>query len=326
MKNRRTSRTHHLTTWAALFFALCAARPAYIHAQQEQKQGQNVMILTQRLPHMQKLSHTDLLFRQFAETVRHNERMLSADHHDELILEFYVYTAQKNDDLLFIAADTGIPYDTIATLNALENADAHLNGKTLVIPTVRGIFIAKKPQNNFEILINQENAEKYRILQKTCYTIGDRIFYFAPGERLSGTQRAFFLDTSIKMPLDKMVISSGFGYRNSPVYKEWKFHKGIDLAANEGESVYACKSGTVLSVLKMDPTFGNCVILSHDNGMTSVYAHLLDVFVKKGEHVGSGSQIGLVGQTGLATGPHLHFEIRQNGTATDPQPLLRSPH
>ena len=133
----------------------------------------------------------------------------------------------------------------------------------------------------------------------------------------------FFLDASMRAPLDNVRVTSGFGFRNSPVYKRWKSHNGIDFAAAAGTPVYACKSGTVAFVAKMDAVFGNYIVLSHEGGLSSVYAHLSRVDVKKGEIVRVGEVIGLSGETGAVTGPHLHFEVRLNGVAADPADFIR---
>ncbi len=124
------------------------------------------------------------------------------------------------------------------------------------------------------------------------------------------------------LPLKNVQITSKFGYRNSPIYKRWKFHNGIDFAAKEGTEVFACKSGKVATVLKNDPTFGNCIVLSHEKGLTSVYAHLSKINVKKGDIIQGGKVIGLTGKSGAVTGPHLHFEVRENGKATNPLDYL----
>ena len=73
----------------------------------------------------------------------------------------------------------------------------------------------------------------------------------------------------------------------------------------------------------MDSVFGNYVVISHESGLSSVYAHLSRIDVKKGEIVRVGEQIGLSGKTGAVTGPHLHFEVRLNGVAADPADFIR---
>ena len=100
-------------------------------------------------------------------------------------------------------------------------------------------------------------------------------------------------------------------------------HKGIDMAAPTGTEIHACKGGTVVSAIAMDYTYGNYVILDHGKGMTSLYGHMSKILVSKGEKVSAGQVIGLVGSTGLSTGPHLHFEIKLNGELQDPQKYIQ---
>lgn len=284
---------------------------------------QKIIEVTQNFPVISKLNTTDIIFKQMQEAINYNEKIISSDSKDELIFEIYEYKPEKYDDLLSIHAATGIPYDTIATLNSISYSKEKIQNRTLLLPTVKGIFIADSPENNFEILISEEFAKKLGNNQINCYNIRGRNLFFCLGDRLSPTQRAFFLDTSFRLPLDKIIVSSDFGYRKSPVYNRWKFHAGIDLAAEEGQPVYACKSGRVSFVMKQDQIFGNCIVLQHDNGLSSVYAHLSETCVKDNDYVSKGKIIGKTGRTGLVTGPHLHFEIRHNGKATDPADFFR---
>lgn len=235
------------------------------------------------------------------------------------IEEFYAYTCRDGDTLLSLHAATGIPYDTLATLNGISSMNENLAARTVVIPVVKGIFIPLDPKNAVETLLRAESSTGNGVRR---YMVDGRTFDFFHGVRFSQAQRAFFLDTSFRLPLDTRVVSSGFGYRNSPVYGTWKFHKGIDFAAPSGEPVYSCKGGTVSFVFRNDAVFGNYIIISHQNGLTSVYAHLSKILVQQGEAVRTGQKIGEVGRTGATTGPHLHFEIRQNGKAADPDEFL----
>ena len=106
------------------------------------------------------------------------------------------------------------------------------------------------------------------------------------------------------------------------MYGVWKFHKGVDFAAPEGESVYACKGGTVSLAVRNDAIFVFFFIICHSSGLTSVYAYLSKISVRQGQTVRAGQTIGEVGQTGAATGPHRQVESRRNGKATDPEELL----
>jgi murein DD-endopeptidase MepM/ murein hydrolase activator NlpD len=112
-------------------------------------------------------------------------------------------------------------------------------------------------------------------------------------------------------------ISSGFGWRIDPIFHRRALHTGIDIAAPWGAPVEAADSGTVLYVGWMRG-YGNVVVLDHGNGASTVYAHLSSCAVRAGESVQRGQVIARVGSTGWSTGPHLHFEVRQDGQPTDP--------
>ena len=151
-------------------------------------------------------------------------------------------------------------------------------------------------------------------------------FEFLQNQRLSSTERAYFLDSALGLPLAKgdFWVSSEFGKRKNPFSGEWKNHNGIDFAANVGTPVYAVKDGKVALCKKNDNIFGNYIILEHDNGsMTSVYAHLSKMNVHQSKIVKKGEIIGFVGQSGMVTGAHLHFEIRKGGIPMDPQKKLK---
>lgn len=281
-----------------------------------------IKIPVENLPQIEKLSYTDLMYRQLYEALKYNEKELSKDKDSELVEEFYTFCPGKYDDLLNISAATGIPYDTIATINRIADNSEEIAGRTIIIPTVKGIYMPLNPKSVVETLIYKENSHLVANSNFRCYNFNDNYFIFFPGSRFSSTQRAFFIDSSMGLPLDSIRVTSDFGYRTSPVYGKWKFHKGIDLGAAIGTPVYACKAGTVTTCIKNDNIFGNYIILTHSNGMTSVYAHLSEIKVSRGEIIQKGKVIGLAGETGAATGPHLHFEIRQNGQATDPAQML----
>lgn len=111
-------------------------------------------------------------------------------------------------------------------------------------------------------------------------------------------------------------ISSYFGYR-------WgKLHKGLDIAAAIGTPIYAAADGTVESA-SWDSGYGNLIKLSHGSGIETLYGHTSRMVVKAGQKVKRGQLIGYVGSTGHSTGPHLHFEVRLNGTAVNPLKYLK---
>lgn len=285
-------------------------------------------IHTSYCPQIPELNYKDFLYKQYSEDLK--QYYMDQAQMKDPVLNFYCYIPQKEDTIFTISSRLNIPYDTIASLNGLTAADTKIEGKKLIIPTAAGVFVLdpginkkEKAENSLEALIQKKYDDKLNENDYFCYNINGRYFIHLPDERLDQTTRAFFLDVKMKPPLDQYWLSSDYGYRQSPFGGEKQFHRGIDMAAPEGTKVYACKSGTVASVVKLDKTFGNYIVIKHVNGLSSIYAHLSKIEVKPGELVSTGAQIGRVGQTGKVTGPHLHFEIRQNGQPTDPNAYIK---
>lgn len=116
-------------------------------------------------------------------------------------------------------------------------------------------------------------------------------------------------------------VTSNFGWRTHPILGTERFHSGIDFGADYGSLVYASERGRVIYA-DWYGGYGNAVIVDHGNGMTTLYAHCSELYVKDGDVVEKGQPISAVGSTGFSTGPHLHFELRANGEPTDPAAYL----
>lgn len=116
-------------------------------------------------------------------------------------------------------------------------------------------------------------------------------------------------------------VTSSYGYREHPVYSGESFHSGEDIAAEEGSPVYAVLDGVVKEAGTAEMA-GNYIKLDHGNGTETLYCHCSELYVQEGVRIRKGDIIAAVGQTGLATGPHLHFELHENGQVTDPQKIL----
>lgn len=121
-------------------------------------------------------------------------------------------------------------------------------------------------------------------------------------------------------------IRSGFGYRVHPVYHSRKFHSGLDFGARNGSPIRAADGGTVLSA-GWQGGYGKTVIINHGTSggrnVTTLYGHMSRTAVGAGQSVAKGQVVGYVGSTGLSTGPHLHFEVRENGRPVNPLGYLR---
>jgi len=136
--------------------------------------------------------------------------------------------------------------------------------------------------------------------------------YYSP----DGTNRA---KSFMRSPLEFSRISSGFGSRFHPIFKNWRAHTGVDFAAPQGTRVLATADAQVLSVGRKGG-YGNAIELRHSGGITTLYGHLSAFAsgLRPGSHVRQGEVIGFVGKTGYATGPHLHYEFKIGGVFQDP--------
>ena len=126
-----------------------------------------------------------------------------------------------------------------------------------------------------------------------------------------------FVEGGFIWPTATTLVTSAYGNRLHPIWNEWRMHTGIDIGAGYGEAIWASKSGEVITAGE-DEGYGNYVVLYHDDGSTTLYAHMSEILTSVGAYVGQGETIGLVGTTGWSDGPHLHFEIRVSGSCIDP--------
>ena len=124
----------------------------------------------------------------------------------------------------------------------------------------------------------------------------------------------------IAMPASSMPgrLSSSYGWRNDPIDGQSKFHKGVDLAMPVGQDVPAARNGEVTFTGSL-PGYGLTVVVRHGDHTSTRYAHLSQVLVAPGDEVGAGETIALSGATGRVTGPHLHFEVLEDGQPVDPK-------
>ncbi|WP_294427784.1 M23 family metallopeptidase [uncultured Treponema sp.] len=240
---------------------------------------------------------------------------------------FYKYTVTQDKEKyldtfngIYARFQTG--QGTLATINRLSCPEDLKTGMSLIFPVMQGIFIPEKVSSALEIIIQKEYAKEIT-RQTEIFEIDGKRFYFLPSKTFSQTQKAFFHDNGMQLPLSKKIVTSEFGYRTSPISGKWKFHAGIDLAAPIGTEVFACKSGEVTTV-GYNEIYGNYVVLLHSANRTSLYAHLSKALVKQGQRVSTGETIALTGTTGASTGPHLHFEVREDGKATDPTRQIKN--
>lgn len=265
-------------------------------------------------PTIQQLDTKDPIFLQQQESVEH---FFKAFHQKEefLPLEIFEYTTERADSLFSISARLLLPYSTVATVNRLSHADLLIEGMTLYVPSMPGIFLPIGVDTELDSIISERLDVKKEIAP--TITINEIQGYFLVGEDFSPYERKLFLEASFSFPLDILRITSFYGFRIHPVYGTNHFHTGIDFGAAQNTPVYSSRKGEV-SEVGTDPVMGQYVRIDHDFGFSSFYGHLSQILVTPGMEVTSATEIGKVGNTGVSTGSHLHFEILHEGEDKNP--------
>ena len=169
-----------------------------------------------------------------------------------------------------------------------------------------------------------------RITQKDIQkTIGKLMTNIQVREDIYNKMEAMLLKQSVLKetlptlyPVDLPYQSSSYGWRMDPFLGKRAFHEGVDFSADEGEPIFATAGGIVVKAKKWG-RYGNLITINHGGGLETRYAHLSKILVKKGQIVKKQDLIGLVGNTGRSTGPHLHYEIRLNDHSLDPKQYLK---
>ena len=284
-------------------------------------------VLRADYPEIKQLNRSDPLFKQLQADIqsyfKHTSRRSEENNSFLPPLQIFTYRLQPDDDLFSLAARFNLPYDTLATLNRLQRASDLQQQDLLLVPNLPGIFVSLTPSNSFEEIVTTLRAasgdETRRIVIHDAG--GKRSCLFFPGESFHPVERAYFLQILFRFPVARGRLTSSYGDRDNPLTGHQEFHHGIDIAAAAGTDVFPAREGIVRES-GWHPVLGNYVIILHAGGYETVYGHMEDVYVSLKQTVVSGMIIGKVGSTGMSTGPHLHFEIRRQGSSRDPLPLL----
>lgn len=234
------------------------------------------------------------------------------------------YAVKSGDTLEKIAKRFGLRQDTIISSNNLQSSGAIRPGVQLRIPNMDGVSHRVRSGESLSSLAKTYAIDITRIVDANDLTSG-RISIgqslFIPNARLSSASLRNFYGERFVWPA-RGSISSPFGYRANPFTGLRTYHSAIDIVVSLGTKVKATSDGNVADT-GYNSVFGNYVILKHANGYQSLYAHLSSISVKEGASVAQGAIIGLSGNTGQSTGPHLHFSIFKNGQALDPTKYVK---
>ncbi len=152
----------------------------------------------------------------------------------------------------------------------------------------------------------------------------DSLEYFDQIAKLLQAQQSLIVELPTIWPLRDVrgYVTSYFGPTTHPFTKRWYLHKGIDIAYSRGTKVVSTADGKVIEKGFDSSGYGNYIVIKHKYGFYTRYAHMDKVQVKEGQNVQQGEVIGTLGNTGLSTGPHLHYEVRIGSQVVDPQRYL----
>lgn len=261
------------------------------------------------------------------------------------------YTIQAGDTLSEIAINVNIPVDEIVEMNSdkLEDENSTIReGDTLIITVPEPELSVERVEEKYyeesydaDIIyidrddwyttqtnvVQQPSAGFRKIVAKVSYVNDTEVSREILKEEVVMEAVPMIMERGTKIPptyikpISGGRLSSGFGKRTAPTKGASTYHKGVDWAVATGTSVYASCGGTV-SKAGWGSGYGYVVYIDHEDGRQTRYGHLSKILVKVGQTVKQGEKIALSGNTGVSTGPHLHFEILINGTQVNPLKYL----
>jgi hypothetical protein len=279
-------------------------------------------------PDHQPFSFFGLLFLRSANDdamIIEHELVHIRQHHwiDLVVVEIAAAVLWFNPCIYFYRKSMAIQHEYIADRSVVKN-----------VPVKEYLqCIARQLETNLQAtLVSNFNSQsiKQRIIMITNPKTYSALRYAVVLPVIAALTMAFANRPSIqngdfRSPVDVTKLrkepGAGFGKRVNPITRKEQFHTGVDLITARGNSVYAPARGVVAKTSTTGDR-GNFILITHDNKLTTSYSHLEKIHVKEGDQLSQGQLIGLVGSTGLSTGPHLHFEIWKEGKAVDPVPYL----
>lgn len=242
------------------------------------------------------------------------------------VIEVITYQVKSGDTLSTIAAEFGTSVSSISYINGITSPDRIAIGQSLsLITNASGVVVTVSKGDTLSSLVDRYGVPMNVIIQVNKITNPDALYLgqtlILPGATVSGRPvSSVSRMSSLRWPVQGRVTSA-FGWRTQPVTKKSELHQGIDIAAPSGRAVTSAAAGKV-TFSGWISGYGNLVTVDHGSGIVTKYAHLSKRSVATGTSVSAGQTIGLVGSTGLSTGPHLHFEVRSDSDPVNPRSYL----
>lgn len=309
-----------------LFLAVSVVLSGTISAQDKGRVGESATWQSSPFEGLSTFSPSEYLQKPPQPVAAGPARSSSTSTRDEAI----TYEVVSGDTIYDIADTYGVSIQSIIWSNSLEDADSLGIGDKLVIPPVSGVLHTIQSGDTLagiagKYKVDAANIIGYasnKLVEPYTLSVGQKLM--VPGGQVQETLRpapvARSSDrvTSASSPAKRS--SSGFAWPTyGPIFTYFSsWHAGLDISPSYGTPVYAAADGVVLETTKLSWSYGWYIIMDNGAGYTTMYAHLSRFAVSPGESVSKGELIGYVGSTGRSTGPHLHFEIRVNGSAVDP--------
>jgi len=237
-----------------------------------------------------------------------------------------MHTVKEGETLSTIAELYHIDVDTLQGANPNLNDDIHPGDQLIILPQ-KGLLHTAGSGDTLWGIANTYQVEVAAILAANGKTgedlsLGEALF-IPGGKKPKETERILArAESPVSRGTSSRFIWPTEGELTSGFAQRWgRHHDGIDLANDIGTPVRAARTGRV-SYSGWSSGYGRVVMIEHDQGYTTVYGHLSESYVAEGQYVKAGQSIAAMGNTGYSTGPHLHFEVRKNGTPINPYNVL----
>jgi murein DD-endopeptidase MepM/ murein hydrolase activator NlpD len=239
-------------------------------------------------------------------------------------LYYTVYEVKKGDTISGIADSFDISVDTVLSMNQIESARSLKPGQLLKVPNLAGIIYTAKAGESINAIADKYDISATRITEvnelKSDKIEASRTL-FLPDAKLPAAVVGEASGDLFKWPV-RGVLTSWFSWRRDPFTGKNSFHNGLDIGVPLGTPIGAAREGKVTET-GYSPTMGKYVEITHSGGWKTLYAHMSSIGVEVGEYVSTGERIGLSGNTGYSTGPHVHFTVYKNGKLVNPANVLQ---
>ncbi len=239
-------------------------------------------------------------------------------------LYYSVYQVEKGDTVSGIAESFDVTVDTILSVNNIQSAKSLRPSQLLKIPNMAGILYRTKAGDTADAVALSHKISADRLIEANglmTMEMDAGKMLFLPDAKLPTAVLREISGDLFKWPV-RGVITSWFSWRRDPFSGRNSFHNGLDIGVPMGTPIGSAMEGTV-NETGYSPIMGKYVIVRHSGGWKTLYAHMSSITAQNGQYLSRGGRLGLSGNTGYSTGPHVHFSVFKNGKAVNPANVLQ---